>query len=96
MNTKEIHCIGLVKINETTFVSKVKFEFELSDGMSFTRVGRKKVYSAPEWFVKRQAFETVNDKGEKIFWYDNDKNMIIKVSKYGQKKYRELKQLKIN
>lgn len=92
----EINCIGLVNSNGVKFITKVKFEMELSDGTSFVRKGKTKIYSKPEFFIKRQAFETINSSGQKIFWYDNDKNMIVKISRYGQLQYNKIKQTAIN
>jgi len=93
MNNKDavIFCIGLICIAEIKIWAKVKLELELSDGRTYTRVKGKKVYSPKEYFVKRQAYESINNKGEKFFWYDNDFKDIIKVSKYAH-----LQLLKLN
>ena len=53
--------------------------------------GKSKLHAEDgKWFVKRQCFETVNASGGKDVWFDNDFNMIKRVSKYGNKQFREL------
>ena len=87
---KTIDCIGLINSNGVKFVAPVRFECELSDGKSYIRVKGKKIYQKPEYFIKNQMFETVKADGAKDFWYDNDKNMIVSVSKFGKKQWNEL------
>ena len=48
-------------------------------------------YEPGQWFIKRQCFETINAAGKKDVWYDNEKNMIVRVSKYGKKQWENLK-----
>ncbi len=53
--------------------------------------GKKKLHSEiGKWHIKRQAFETINANGKKDFWYDNDFDMIKKISKYGRLQIKKL------
>lgn len=103
MEHATINCIGLINSNGIEFAAKCEFYLERKEieyfykrnkskvyiGYAIERYDRKnKLYSEPgEWYVKRQAFETINANGKKDLWFDNERDMIKRVSKYGKKQF---------
>lgn len=104
--TKIITCIGLIADHGIYYTSKCTFFMERDTLEYYYMKRGQKCYIgyAPElynrkhklqseagkWYVKRQCFEIVNSNGKPGVWYDNDKRMIKRVSKYGLKQFKLL------
>ena len=103
---KVISCIGLIQSNGIKFISKCTFFLERNETEYYYMNRGVKCYigydpslynrrfklqsEAGKWHIERQGFETVCADGKKDIWYDNEKNMIIKISKYGKKQFTNL------
>ena len=52
---------------------------------------KAKLHNKPgTWKVKRQSFDTISANGQRVEWFDNDRSMIVRVSKYGKKLFNNL------
>lgn len=107
MKNEIVDCIGLINSGGFKYLAKCRLfltrkEFEYYYLTKKGKVylgypvdlytGKKKLHSeVGRWHIERQAFETVNDKGQTDFWYDNDFDMIKKISKYGKLQIGKLK-----
>jgi len=105
MERRTIECVGLINSNGIEFPAKCIFFFEKQTEYYYYR-GKQKTYigypvaeykrkqklhsEEGQWHIKRQAFETITASGKTDWWYDNDKSMIRKVSKFGRKLFTQL------